>query len=94
MAHSHFRSQGVILMVLLSRVTSRTYWFEYPAPLPLLITVKMFINLATSPSRVIGKVKNGKATLSKLEPTAARSTVIVCILQALFVFFLRRAQAG
>lgn len=39
---------------------------EYPAPLPLelFITVKMFINLATSPSRVIGKVKNEKATLS------------------------------
>lgn len=93
MAHSHLRSQGVILMVLLARMTSRTYWFEYPAPLPLLITVKMFINLATSPSRVIGKVKNGKATLSKLELSAARSTVSVCILQAVFVF-LRRAQAG
>lgn len=86
MAHSHFRSQGVILMVLLARVTSRTYWFEYPAPLPLLITVKMFINLATSPSRVIGKVKNGKATLSKLDPSAAHSTVSVCILQAVFFF--------
>lgn len=35
---------------------------ENPAPLPpeLLITVNMFINLETSPSRVIGEVKNGK----------------------------------
>lgn len=73
-------------MVLLARVTSRTYWFEYPAPLPLLITVKMFINLATSPSRVIDKVKNGKATLSKLEPSAVRSTVSVHIASS-FCFF-------
>lgn len=102
MARSHSRSQGTILMVLLARLTSRTYWLNIQPllPLELLITVNMFINLTTSPSRVIGKVKNGKrdtivAGIEYSTPQCERLNISSVSLFFFFFsfFFLRRMRS-